>query len=418
MTTDILVEKTAEDVASRSLKVTVPVERVRAAEDKALRQYAKQARLPGFRRGKAPDAVVRRRFGEAIRQSALEEVVRDGWETAKTSESLEPVTEPSVRNLKFEEGSPVEFELFVEVRPVIELERTGGFKLTRTVPAVDDDAVAGQLETMREQKGAWLPLEGTHPEAGQLVQLEVTALDGEGSHEPQPHTLVLGEQRAVPDLEALIMQLLPGETREGDIRFPDDHPDASRRGQSQRVRVHLLDVKRKELPELNDDLAREVGDFESLDQLKAAIREDLEREAGREADARVRDDLIRQVAEANAVPAPESLVHRVLHAYAHAYHIPEDQLPTFEEQFHPIAEATVRRDLILTAVTEKEQLRATEAEMDARVAAMAATRGIETGRLYATLQKDNRLPDIERALTEEKVFAWLLAQSTVDEKTD
>jgi trigger factor len=414
MTTEILVEKTAEDVASRSLKVTVPVERVRAAEDKALKHYARQARLPGFRQGKAPEAVVRRRFGDAIRQSALEEVVRDGWETAKSSESLEPVTEPSVRNIKFEEGSPVEFELFVEVRPSISLERTGGFKLVRTVPAVDDDAVNEQLDNIREQKGTWLPVEGGHPAAGQMVQLEVTSLDGDGPHEPQPHSLVLGEQRAVADLEALIMELVPGQTREGDIRFPEDHPDESRRGQSRKVRVSLLDVKRKELPDLNDELAREVGDFDSLDALKAAIRTDLEQEATREADAQVREELIRQIAEANSVPAPESLVHRVLHAYAHSYNIPDDQLATFEAQFHPIAEATVRRELILTAVTDREKLRATEDDVDARVAQMASARGVETGQLYASLQKANRLPDIERALTEEKVFAHLLAQSTVD----
>ena len=414
MTTEILVEKTAEDVASRSLKVTVPVERVRAAEDKALKHYARQARLPGFRQGKAPEAVVRRRFGDAIRQSALEEVVRDGWETAKSSESLEPVTEPSVRNIKFEEGSPVEFELFVEVRPSISLERTGGFKLVRTVPAVDDDAVNEQLDNIREQKGTWLPVEGGHRAAGQMVQLEVTSLDGDGPHEPQPHSLVLGEHRAVADLEALIMELVPGQTREGDIRFPEDHPDESRRGQSRKVRVSLLDVKRKELPDLNDELAREVGDFDSLDALKAAIRTDLEQEATREADAQVREELIRQIAEANSVPAPESLVHRVLHAYAHSYNIPDDQLATFEAQFHPIAEATVRRELILTAVTDREKLRATEDDVDARVAQMASARGVETGQLYASLQKANRLPDIERALTEEKVFAHLLAQSTVD----
>lgn len=418
MTTDILIEKTAEDVASRSLKVTVPVERVRAAEDKALKYYARRARLPGFRQGKAPEAVVRRRFGDAIRQSALEEVVRDGWETAKSSESLEPVTEPSVRNLKFEEGSPVEFELFVEVRPTITLARIGGFKLTRTVTPVTDDAVSEQLQNVREEKATWIPVEGEKPAPGQMVRIEVTSLDGEGPHEPQPHSLVLGEQRAVPDLEELIMELTPGETRDGSIGFPADHPDESRRGQSRAVRVTLQDVKRKELPELDDALAREVGEFDSLDQLRTAIRTDLEREAVREADARLRDDLLRQIAEANDVPAPESLVHRILHAYAHTYQIPDEQLGAFEQQFHPIAEATVKRDLILTAVMEQEQLRATEADVDQRVGEMAAARGAETGQLYASLQKANRLPDIERAISEEKVFTHLLAQSTVEGAAD
>src|SRR3954465_12243037 len=129
--TPITVEKTAEDSASKSLHVTVPVDRVREAEARALKYYAKRARLPGFRPGKAPPAVVRKRFGDAIRQSVLEEVIRESWETAKTSESLKPITDPSIRNLKFEDGSPIEFDILVEVRPELTLERTGGFRVER-----------------------------------------------------------------------------------------------------------------------------------------------------------------------------------------------------------------------------------------------------------------------------------------------
>jgi len=128
----ITVEKTAEDSASKSLRVTVPVDRVREAEARALKYYAKRARLPGFRPGKAPDTVVRKRFGDAIRQTVLEEVIRESWETAKTNESLKPITDPAIRNLKFEEGSPIEFDMHVEVRPELKLERVGG-KLQNTV---------------------------------------------------------------------------------------------------------------------------------------------------------------------------------------------------------------------------------------------------------------------------------------------
>src|SRR5918996_4100624 len=151
----ITVEKTAEDSASKSLRVTVPVERVQEAEAKALKYYVQRARLPGFRQGKAPAAVVRKRFGDAIRQSVLEEVIRESWETAKSSESLKPITDPSIRNLKFEEGSPIEFELHVEVRPELKLERVGNFKLERRVIPVPDSAVDEQLARIREQKAAW-----------------------------------------------------------------------------------------------------------------------------------------------------------------------------------------------------------------------------------------------------------------------
>src|SRR5918997_578462 len=141
----ITVEKTAEDSASKSLRVTVPVDRVREAEARALKYYAKRARLPGFRPGKAPDTVVRKRFGDAIRQTVLEEVIRESWETAKSSQALKPITDPSIRNLKFEEGSPIEFELHVEVRPELQLQRVGGFKLERREAAAPGSAVGEEL---------------------------------------------------------------------------------------------------------------------------------------------------------------------------------------------------------------------------------------------------------------------------------
>ena len=187
----ITVEKTAEDSASKSLRVTVPVDRVLEAETKALHYYVQRSRLPGFRPGKAPEGVVRKRFADAIRQSVLEEVIRESWETAKSSESLKPIADPSIRNLKFEEGSPIEFELLVEVRPEIKLERLGGFRLERRVAPVTDEAVQEQLARMQEQKAAWIPVPGVKPSPGQMVRVEVAPLDEAGAGTSQPYDLVL-----------------------------------------------------------------------------------------------------------------------------------------------------------------------------------------------------------------------------------
>ncbi len=411
----ITVEKTGEDSASKSLRVTVPVDRVREAEARALKYYAKRARLPGFRPGKAPDTVVRKRFGDAIRQTVLEEVIRESWETAKTSESLKPITDPSIRNLKFEDGSPIEFELHVEVRPELQLARVGGFKVERREAAVPDSAVEEQLARLQEQKAAWIPVEGTKPSAGQMVRVEVAPIENGEAGPAQPHDLVLGDNQTIPELEERIMSLLPGESTETEVRFPDDHPDESRRGKPRRLRVALHEVKRQELPLLDDALAREVGDFESLDALRTAVRQDLEREATREADAGVRRDLIAQLVEANNIEAPHSLVHRLMHGYAEMYKIPEDQLPAFEQQFHQIAETQVKRDLALDALVEAHGLKATEAELDERINSMAGARGVSAGQIYASLEKSKRLGELERAITEEKVFDFLLKQSTVEE---
>jgi trigger factor len=411
----ITVEKTAEDSASKSLRVTVPVDRVREAEAKAVKYYAKRARLPGFRPGKAPDAVVRKRFGDAIRQTILEEVIRESWETAKTSEALKPVTDPSIRNLKFEEGSPIEFDLLVEVRPELKLERIGGFRLERKVAPVPDSAVDEQIARLQEQKAAWIPVEGAKPSPGQMVRVSVAPIENETVGAAQPYDLVLGQNQTIPDLEERIMTLLPGESADAEVRYPDDHPDESRRGQSRKLRVTLHEVKRQELPPLDDAFAREIGEFENLDALRTAVRTDLEREAGREADSDLRTSLIAQIADANRVPAPESLVHRLMHRYAELSGVPADQMEHFEQRLHPVAEVQVKRDLVMDALIEAHALRATEQELDARIARMAEARNVPAGQLYASLEKAKRLPEIERAITEEKVFDFLLPQSTVEE---
>ncbi|HEV8176882.1 MAG TPA: trigger factor [Gemmatimonadales bacterium] len=411
----ITVEKTGEDSASKSLRVTVPVDRVREAEARALKYYSQRARLPGFRPGKAPDTVVRKRFGDAIRQTVLEEVIRESWETAKTNESLKPITDPSIRNLKFEDGSPIEFELHVEVRPELTLARVGGFKVERREASVPESAVDEQLSRLQEQKATWIPVEGTKTSPGQMVRVEVAPIENGVAGPAQPHDLVLGDNQTIPELEERIMSLLPGETTESEVKFPDDHPDESRRGKTRQVRIALHDVKRQDLPPLDDALAREVGDFESLDALRAAVRQDLEREAAREADAGVRRDLIAQLVEANNIEAPHSLVHRLMHGYAEMYKVPEDQLPAFEQQFHQIAETQVKRDLALDALVEAHGLRATEAELDERINTMAGARGVPAGQIYASLEKSKRLGEMERAITEEKVFDFLLTQSTVEE---
>jgi trigger factor len=412
---EISIQKTKEDAASASLQVTVPVDRVRAAEERAVKYYAKRARLPGFRPGKAPDAVIRKRFEEAIRQNMLEEVIRESWETAQSSHDLKPIAQPHIHNLKFDDGGAIEFELHVEVKPTLKLARTGGFTLKRTLPPVTETDVTERLRSMQEQKARWIPVEGQRPAPGQMVRVEVATWQGDDPGPVQPYTLVLGQGQTIPDLEERIMGLVPGETSEGEVKFPEDHADESRRGQTRKVRVHLLEVKNQELPPLDDAFAREVGEFENLDALKAALRTDLARDAEREADARVRDQLIEQLVAANNVGAPASLVERVIRGYAQAYEIPAEQMERFAGEFRPLAEQQVKRELVLDTFIESQGLKATEAELDARISSMAQARGVEVGQLYASLQKSNRLNELMRALTEEKAFTSLLEQSTVDE---
>ncbi len=415
---NITIEKKHEDSGTKALAVTVPADRVKRAEERAIKRLASRARLPGFRKGKIPAPIVRKRFGDAIRQSVLEEVVQESWQQAQESESLTDVLDRHVHNLKMPDDGPIEFDFVIEVKPTLNLERTGGFTLTREVEPVTDEQVAEQLHKLREQRASWLPLEGQKPAPGNMVRLEVVALEGEDAGEAKPYSLVLGEGNAVPALEEVIMGLLPGETEEATIRFGGDQEgEGAEEAKSRRLKVTLLEVKRQELPEADDAFAKEVGEFDDLAALEQAIRQDLEEAAGRDADSRVREQLTSEIASANGVDAPQSMVMRLLQAYAQSYGVPDDQSQNFTTQFRPVAESQVKRELILDAVARAENLAATEEELDQRVAEIAESRKAPVAEVYAALEKSKRLPEIARAITEKKVFDHLLAQSTINEVT-
>ncbi len=416
--TGIEIAAAAQDAARRTYAVTVSPERVRAAEATTTERYARQLKVQGFRKGKAPPAVVRRRFGDAIRQSVIEELLRASWEAAREQDGLKPIADPQVRNVKFEDGAPLTFELLVDVKPEIALERLGGFRLTRRVAAVTDEMVEAQITTLREQHAPWVPA-ADRAKPGDLVEATITNLDAqpEGAEpaKDEPVRFVLGQGRALPELESRLMELDPGGTWEGALRFPDDHTDEAKRGQSRRVRVTLGEVKRQALPELTDEFARELGEFTSVDALRAAVRTDLHAEAQREADARVRGELIDQIAAANNVSVPPSLLDRALAAYVAAYGVPDDQRGRFAGEFRPVAEAGVRRDLILETVAERAGLAATADAVSARIAEVAQRRGDTPAAVRAALEKAGRLRELERSITEENVFTHLLGQSTVED---
>src|SRR2546425_11296341 len=210
------------------------------------------------------------------------------------------------------------------------------------------------------------------------------------------------------------MGMLPGETVAATVRFPSDFPEEAKRGQPRDSRIPLHEVKRQQLPELDDAFAREVGDFESLEALRKVVREDLEKEAEREADAQLRRDLLEQIVQANRVVAPRPLVERALAVYAQAYGIPEDRWPDFAQELRPVAEAQVRRDLILDWLVEHHGLRATDAELAQKVQEIADRRGTPVAGGRAALEKAKRLRDRGRGPTEEKGVTVLLSQSTVE----
>ena len=411
---DIKITTKKSDGVERLLEVAVPVATVRDAEDKAARRYATSVRMPGFRPGKAPADVVRRKFGDAIRQQAIETLVQDAYKEVLEREQLKPAAQPHVHDVKFTEGEALTFELHLEVRPEIALARTHGFRVSRTKNQVTDEQVRAQIEQLLEQRATLTPVEDK-PLPGDLVRVTLATASDDGTFpEGREYPLELGAGQAIPAIEEVIMEARPGETIERPVRWPDDFPDETQRGTTKTVRIALHDVKRKTLPELDDAFAREVGDFESLDALKAAVRTDLERHAQRDSDADVRQKLVDEIIGANPFDVPPSWVRQLVDAYMQAYQVPDDQREHFANEFRPMAERQVRRDLVIDTLAEREKLVASESDIDDRVAKVAEERGADPGKVYASLQKAGRLREIERSITEDKVFGWLLTQNTVE----
>jgi trigger factor len=224
---------------------------------------------------------------------------------------------------------------------------------------------------------------------------------------------VLGAGQAIPGIEELVMSAVPGETVERPVKWPEDFPDESERGQIKTVRITLNEVKRKSAPPLDDAFAREVGDFESLDALKTAVRSDMERHAEHEVEAGVRQSLIDQIISANAFDVPKSWVQQFVDNYAEAYQVPAEQREQFAGEFRSMAERQIRRDLVIETIAEKEGLAATEKELDARISEQAERRGANPGQIYAQLEKSGRLKEMEKSITEDKVFKWLLDRNDV-----
>ena len=318
-----------------------------------------------------------------------------------------------MHDLKFEPGQPLEFELHCEVRPELELEKLEGFTITRREAGVNEQLVEEQIEKLREQKGDWAPADDK-PLPGDMVTAVLSTAEPDGTlPEGREYRLVLGSGQAIAAIEELIMEASEGETVERTVRWPDDFPDESQRGVSKQVRVTVKDVKRKQVPALDDAFAREVGDFETLDALRDAVRTDMRDHAKREADADVRGQLIERIVEANPFDVPQAWVRQLIDGYAQMYSVPDEEKERFAQEFAPMAERQVRRDLIVETIANRESLTATEADVDAKIEEMATSRNVDPGQVYAQLQKAGRLQEIEREITEDRVFAWLLERNQV-----
>ena len=399
----------------RLMSVTVPASIVQEEEQRSAKQFASRARMKGFRKGRVPKKVIESRFAGALRQEALDKLIGSAYQKALAAQELRPISEGEIEDVHYEPEQDLRFAIGFDVQPVIDLERLGGFVVERPTPSVSDDEVQAVLGRVQEQNGAWRPLEEGAPQEKDLVSVTILRLaDESGEDEGRDYDFVIGQGDAIPDIENAVKTLEPGGTSDFDVTFPDDFPDESRRGESERIRVTLTARRTLDLPALDDELAKQVGDFETLEELTVKVREDMQKEADQQADAVVRGRLLDLLLEANPFEVPRSMVGRYADSVLGDHQdIPEDKLTEIREQIRPEAERAVKRILVIDRIAETQGLAATEEDIDQRVEDIAGANKTAAAKVYAELQKAGRLEAIERELTEKKVFSFLTEQSEI-----
>ncbi len=414
-TTDLQIS--VEDIAAwgRKLVITVPVGRVRAERAKVARQVSQRVRLPGFRKGKVPAARLEARFGPDIDRQTQQRLIDAAFREAVRTKSLEPISEPRIANVSYARDTELTFEVAFDIRPEIKLARLGGFRLSRPSVSVSDEEVDEQLAELQRQHALWRPVE-RRPQAGDSVEVLITPRDEAGPEtQSRSYRFVLGEGQAIPDVEAAIMTLDPQSSAEFSVTFPDDFPDDAQRGQSQLLSIELKQVLERELPPLDDEFARSVGDFSNLAELRQAIVGDLQRYKDQEIELRLSHQIIDQIIEANPFEVPQSMVDRYVDAMIGPP--PEgadpDVVARAREEARPAALWGIKRTLILQEVARDQGIEASREEVQERLQRLAKRSGRSLSEVRARLAKSGELQDIERRIVEEKVFKYLREQSEI-----
>ena len=398
----------------RHLTITVPADRLETERHNAAKRLAQKVRLPGFRKGKVPAQVLEKKFGGAVEQEMLENVMGAAYREIIQREGLQPISQAAIENVDYQPGQDLKFDVHFEVRPEIELNRLGGFHARRPPIDVSDEAVDRVIQRLREEHATWQPIEaGQAVVNGDMAVVEITSLEGGSANQTRRYQVFLGQEQVRPEIEEAIRTLAPGEQGEFTIDLPEGEDENVLK--PSRIRINLVEAKHPEYPELSDEFAQGLGSFDSVATLRERVREDLEKEATSEAERAVRHDLISQIVDANPFDVPDSMVNQYLDQMIRPRKGEDPaRMAEFKQAAYPGAQQALRRMLVIDRVADLESLRATPSEVEQRVEEIAGRVGRSAEELRAQFQKSGRLGEIEEGITEEKVFDYLKSLSTID----
>jgi trigger factor len=428
------VEVTVERLEGSKVKlgITVDREEVARAYDRACRNLAGQVNVPGFRRGKVPRAVLERHVKpEAFKEEALDIILPASYSQALDAKDLEPIDRPQVNVVSFAEGEPLVFEATVEVKPEVKLGQYTGLGLSVPPKPVDEADIQGQVEAMRERRAELVPAEpGTKLADGLFAVIDYHGtVDGEPFEggDSEGVLVQLGAGQLETEVEAAVKGAQAGEERECALTFPEDIRNESLRGKTAQVKVRVKEVKVKKLPELTDDLVKELSGLENVESLRKRIAEGLEERARREAREELARQVVEKVVEAAEVEIPETLVTRRteqatedmnerlaaqgldLDRYLAIVGLDREQ---WDKDTRARAKHQVKKDLVLEAISRREDIRATDAEVEFEMARLAAATGQKPEKVRKLFRASPaRLESLRAGIITSKTVSYLVREN-------
>jgi len=408
----------------RRLAVEAPAEVVQQEWERAYGRVQKQARLPGFRKGHVPRSLVKVHFADDVRREVAEHLIPDVWRKAISEARIEPVNEPDLQEVKLEEGAPLSFVAVVEVKPTIALGEYKGVEVEHAPKPVTSQDVDAALEHMREQQAQFRAVDRAAAPGDLLVIDYTLTLEGREPSSQTGYEFVVGGQAVLPEIDQAVGGMRAGEEREAPFRFADDHRREELRGKSGVAAVKVIEVKEKVLPALDDDLAKSLGEFETLAALRAEVLRQLETRREHDDTRELQDKIVDAVIERHAFIVPDALVMRqVAHQIEHAREglrrqgIDPDRMPwdygKMIAELRPGAEKAVRRTLLLEAIAEREGLAPAEADVDAEVEKLAGASQRPAPAIRRMMEKSGDLDALRHGLRDRMTLDVLVANAKI-----
>jgi trigger factor len=420
-----------EATCRRELDLEIPAEDVRKAVEKVAREFARVARVPGFRPGKAPVTLIRRRFADDIKSEVLQSLVPNQIERAVSENKMVPVTQPQIDHVDFAEAGPVKFRATFEVLPEFELGQYKDLEVEIDDAKIEDADVDKALEELRDRAANFVPVEGRAIADGDYAQLKLKGVPAGGGEVLEAESVLchVGGEETMPAFNEHLRGANAGEHKNFDVAYPADYPDAKLQGKTYSYAVEILGIKEKKRPELNDEFAKDVSEAQTVDELRKKMRESLEAARSQRKNEQTREKLLAKLVEAHDFPVPQALVEhqmdsrleRTVRSLASQGVDPRavnvDWVSLRSRQKDRAVE-DVKAELLLDRIATAENIDVTEEDVEKQVEAMAQRSGESVTVVRANLTRQGALDRMKSKLRSEKTLDWLCQNSRTRTKTE